>query len=224
MNIIFIIRMSTKSKENNKKEQAKKIYNKLEKNYPDARISLNYSNELELLIAVILSAQCTDKRVNIVTKELFKRYKRVEDYANADLKELKRYIKSTGFYNSKANYIKETCNIILKEYNGKVPDNMNDLLKLKGVARKTANIVLSNAFNKNEGIAIDTHVKRISYRLGLTKNKDPNKIEKDLMKLYPKKDWNKITYYLIEHGRKICQARKPKCNTCFLEKLCQKYI
>ncbi len=175
-----------------------------------------------MLIAVILSAQCTDKRVEIVTKELFKRYKKVEDYAYGDINELKKYIKSTGFYNAKAKHIQETCKIIVEEFHGKVPDTMEDLLKLPGVARKTANIVLSNTYGKNEGIAVDTHVKRISYRLGLTKNKDPNKIEKDLMKIFPKKEWNKITYYLIEHGRAICKAPVPLCNSCFLEKECPK--
>ncbi|MEM2138784.1 MAG: endonuclease III [Candidatus Woesearchaeota archaeon] len=205
-------------------EKQKKIFDLLKKNYVYAKISLNYSNELELLIAVILSAQCTDERVNIVTKELFKKYKKPEDYAYSDINELKRYIKSTGFYNSKAKYIKETCKIIVEKHNGKVPNTMTELLKLPGVARKTANIVLSNAFNINEGIAVDTHVKRLSYRFGLTKNKQPEKIEQDLMKIFSKSEWNKVTYYLIEHGRKICQDRKPKCETCFLNKICAKNL
>ncbi|MEM3374139.1 MAG: endonuclease III [Candidatus Woesearchaeota archaeon] len=205
-------------------KKVRDIFLLLKKNYPYAKISLNYSNELELLIAVILSAQCTDERVNKITKELFKKYKTAKDYAEADINELKQYIKSAGFYNSKAKYIKETCKIILEKHNGKVPNTMQELLKLPGVARKTANIVLSNGFNKNEGIAVDTHVRRLSYRLGLTKNKQPEKIEKDLMKIFPKNEWNTITYYLIEHGRKICKARKPKCKECFLNHICPKRI
>ncbi len=198
------------------------IYNKLKKEYPNSKIALSNSNHLELLVAVILSAQCTDIRVNIVTEELFKRYRKAEDYAYRDINELKKYIKSTGFYNAKAKNIQNTCKIIVEKHNGKVPDTMESLLELPGVARKTANIVLSNAFGKNKGIAVDTHVKRLSQRLGLSKNKNPVKIEKDLMKLYPKKDWNKITYYLIEHGRAICRAPVPFCSKCVFVKECQK--
>jgi endonuclease-3 len=199
-----------------------KIYETLKKTYPKAEIALSNSNHLELLVAVILSAQCTDKRVNIVTKELFKRYRKAEDYAYGDIDELKKYIKSTGFYNAKAKNIQNACKIIVQKHNGKVPDTMESLLELPGVARKTANIVLSNAYGKNEGIAVDTHVKRLSMRLGLSKNKDPVKIEKDLVKIYPKKDWNKITYYLIEHGRAICKAPVPFCSKCVFEKECPK--
>ena len=198
------------------------VYKQLEKKYPQSKIALNYSSSLELLISVMLSAQCTDIRVNIVTKELFKRYKKAEDYAYGDIGELKKVIKSTGFYNAKAKHIQEACKIIVEKHSGKVPESMDELLELPGVARKTANIVLSNAFGINEGIAVDTHVKRLSFRLGLTKNNSPEKIEKDLMKLYPKELWNRITYVLIEHGRAVCKAPVPYCSRCFLEKTCPK--
>ncbi len=199
------------------------LYRLLRGKYKESKIALNYSNPLELLISVMLSAQCTDIRVNIVTKELFKKYKKAEDYAYGDIDELKKVIKSTGFYNAKAKHIKETCKIIVERHNGNVPKTMQELLELPGVARKTANIVLSNAFGINEGVAVDTHVKRLSFRLGLTKNSSPDKIEKDLMKLYPKELWNRVTYVLIEHGRALCKAPVPLCSRCFLEKECQKY-
>jgi endonuclease III len=198
------------------------IYSKLKKSYPDSKIALVHSNPLQLLISVILSAQCTDKRVNIVTKELFKKYKKAEDYAYGNLDELKRYIKSTGFYNNKAKNIQNACKIIVEKHKGKVPSTMEELLELPGVARKTANIVLSNAYGKNEGIATDTHVIRLSQRLGFSKNKNPVKIEQDLMKIFPKKDWNKVTYYLIEHGRAVCKAPVPFCSECPIEKMCPK--
>lgn len=201
-------------------QKSKKFLSILKKTYPNAKIALNYSNNWELTVAVILSAQCTDKRVNIVTEKLFKKYKTLEDYVTANLKEFEQDIRSTGFYRNKAKNIIASANIIQEEFDGKVPDNMEDLLKLKGVARKTANVVLGNAYGKVEGIAVDTHVKRLSQRLGLTKEKDPVKIEKDLMKLFPKKDWYKLTYLLIEHGRAICDAKKPLCHKCPLKELC----
>lgn len=197
-----------------------KILKILKKEYPNAKIALKFSNPLEILVATILSAQCTDKRVNLITEKLFKKYKTVEDYANADIKKFQEEIRSTGFYRNKAKNIIESAKKILKDFNGKVPDNMEDLLKLPGVARKTANIVLYNGFGKIEGIPVDTHVKRLSYRLGLTKNTDPEKIEKDLMAQLDKKDWGIISYLLIEHGRNVCDAKKPKCNICKLKELC----
>jgi len=201
---------------------ADKAYSILKKEYPKAEIALKHKNPLELLISVILSAQCTDKRVNMVTPILFKKYRTAKDYATADLDELKQLIKSTGFYNEKAKNIQNTCKLILEKHNGKVPNTMEELTALPGVARKTANIVLSNTFGINVGIAVDTHVKRLSQRLGFSKNKDPNKIEQDLMKLFPKEEWNKITYTLIEHGRAVCKAPTPICSECVLENECTK--
>lgn len=192
----------------------------LKKQYPKAECALNYKNPLELLIATILSAQCTDERVNIVTEKLFKKYKNVKDYANASLKEFEKDIYSTGFYRNKAKNIIGTCQIISKKYKGKVPKDFNELLKLPGVARKTANCVMANAFNIPSGVVVDTHVSRISQRLGLTKNTDPNKIEQDLIKLIPKDEWINFSHMLIWHGRKICDARRPKCEICMLNKLC----
>jgi len=192
----------------------------LEKEHPDAKIALNYSNPLEILVATILSAQCTDKRVNIVTKALFKKYRKAEDYANADLEELEEDMRPTGFYRNKARNIKKCCQILVEKFNSQVPRTMEEMLELPGVARKTANIVLSNAYGLIEGIAIDTHVRRLARRLGLTEHEDPNKIESDLMKIVPKNKWMKFTDLLIFHGRRICVARKPKCGICILNKLC----
>ena len=203
-------------------DNIKKMISILKKKYPQAKISLRNKNPVQLLIAVILSAQCTDKRVNIVTKDLFKKYRTVKDFANTDLRELEKDIRSTGFYRNKAKNIKNTCKILIEKHNGKIPDTMEELLELPGVARKTANIVLNNAFGKIEGIAVDTHVLRNSFRLGMTKNKNPVKIEQDLMKMFPKNQWNKITYLLIEHGRALCKAPTPICSECLLNKLCPK--
>ena len=171
-------------------------------------------------MATILSAQCTDKRVNIVTKSLFKKYKTAEDYANADLAELEQDIRSTGFYRNKAKNIKMSGRMLVEKFNSQVPRTMSELIELPGVARKTANIVLSNAYGIIEGIAVDTHVRRLSKRLGLTENKNPNKIEADLMLIVPKSHWKRITNLLIFHGRNVCMARKPKCNICSLNKIC----
>lgn len=197
-----------------------KIIELLEGVYSNAKIALNYSNPLELLIATILSAQCTDERVNIVTKTLFQKYKKPEDYANANLEELEKDIRSTGFYRNKAKHIKKSCQILRERFNSEVPNSMKELFELPGVARKTANIVLSNAYGIDEGIAVDTHTQRVAKRLGLTENEDPNKIENDLMKITPKTKWKKITELFIFHGRKICSAKKPKCELCVLNKLC----
>jgi endonuclease-3 len=197
-----------------------KIIELLEKEFPDAKIALHYASPLELLIATILSAQCTDERVNIVTKTLFKKYLKAEDYAGADLKELERGIKSTGFYHNKAKNIKKCCQMLVEKFNSQVPRTMAEMLELPGVARKTANVVLQNAYGVVEGIAVDTHVRRVSARLGLTENEDPAKIEQDLMKLVPKNKWMRITDLLIFLGRRVCVARKPKCETCVLNRIC----
>ncbi|NTV23164.1 MAG: endonuclease III [Nanoarchaeota archaeon] len=193
------------------------IYELLKKEYPGAKISLDFENPLQLLVATILSAQCTDARVNVVTKPLFKRYKTATDYAEGDIDELKAYIRSTGFYNAKAKHIQEACRILLQDFDGKVPETMEDLLTLPGVARKTANVVLSNAYGKNYGIAVDTHMIRLNYRMGFTKEKSPEKIEKDLMAVLPKNLWNKYTYYILEHGRNVCKAPTPVCSKCVLK-------
>lgn len=202
------------------KARAMKILSILEKTYPHPHIALEFKDPLLLMVATILSAQCTDARVNMVTPGLFKKYPDVKAFANADLDELKKEIRSTGFYNNKAKNIKAAAQMIVKDFDGKVPNTMEDLLKLPGVARKTANIILSNAFGKVEGIAVDTHVGRLSQRLGFSKNKDPNKIEKDLMALFPHDQWYKINYLLIDHGRAICDARKPKCPDCSANRIC----
>ena len=197
-----------------------KIIELLEKEHRDTKIALNHTNPLELLIATILSAQCMDERVNIVTKTLFKKHRSVEDYAGADLKELEQDIRSTGFYRNKARNIKKCCQMILDKFGSQVPKTMEEILELPGVARKTANIVLSNAYGVVEGIAVDTHVRRLSRRLGLTANDNPDKIEQDLMKLVPKSKWMRFTELLIFHGRKTCTAKRPKCETCVVNKLC----
>jgi endonuclease-3 len=172
------------------------------------------------LVATILSAQCTDERVNAVTKSLFKKYRRAEDYAKADLKELEREIRPTGFYRNKAKNIRACGKMLVEEFGSQVPKTMKEILELPGVARKTANVVLSNAYGIVEGIAVDTHVRRLAQRLGLTKNDDPVKIEQDLMNLVPRDKWMRFTDLLIFHGRRICTARKPKCEECVLNKLC----
>jgi endonuclease-3 len=210
-----------KSEENlDVKSKVMKIIELLEKEYPNAKTALKYSNPLELLVATILSAQCTDKRVNAVTKSLFKKYKTAEDYANADLKELEEDVRPTGFYRNKAKNIKRSGQMLLEKFHSQVPKTMDKIIELPGVARKTANIVLSNAYGVVEGVAVDTHVRRLSQRLGLTENKNPDKIERDLMKIVPRVQWEKITDLLIFHGRNICVARKPKCSLCVLNKIC----
>lgn len=201
-------------------DEVQKIIQLLEKTHPDAKIALNYTNPLELLIATMLSAQCTDKRVNIVTRTLFKKYKTPEDYLKVSQKELEQDIKPTGFYRNKAKNIKKCCKILVEKFHSQVPNTMQELLELPGVARKTANIVLSNAYKIVEGIAVDTHVRRVAHRLGLTQNTDPNKIEKDLMNIVPKSQWMRITDLLIFHGRRICTAKKPNCTECVLNKIC----
>jgi len=202
------------------KNRALKVIELLEKEHPDAKIALHYTNPLELLVATILSAQCTDERVNLVTKTLFKKYTKTEDYAHADLTELEQDIKSTGFYRNKAKNIKKCCQLLVEKHNSQVPRTMQELLELPGVARKTANIVLSNAYGVVEGVAVDTHIRRLAQRLGLAESDDPTKIEADLMNLVPREKWMRITDLLIFHGRRVCVARKPKCDVCVLNKIC----
>ncbi len=203
-----------------KKERTRKIIERLRQIYPDARCALNFSNPLELLVATILSAQCTDERVNQVTKNLFKKYKTAHDYANADLTELENDIRSTGFFRNKARSLKALGQTLVAEHGGQVPDSMEALVQLPGVGRKTANVVLGNAYCKNEGIVVDTHVKRLAARLGLSDNGNPDKIEQDLMQLVPREQWTLFGHLLIWHGRAVCQARKPKCNECVIQDLC----
>jgi len=200
--------------------RAPEIVRILSQIYPDAKVALNFSNPLEMLVATILSAQCTDEKVNEVTAELFRKYRSAEDYLRVPEDELKRDIKPTGFFNQKAASIREACRRIVEAYGGEVPDAMEDLLTLRGVARKTANIVLGNAFGTVEGIAVDTHVKRLANRLGFSEQKDPDKIERDLMRLIPKDRWFRFTYVLIDHGRAICHARRPRCADCPVNHLC----
>lgn len=192
----------------------------LKKTYPDAKCSLHYSSPLELLIATILSAQCTDERVNIVTKTLFQKYRRPEDYASAPDEEMQRDIRTTGFFRNKTKSVKGATRKIVDEFGGQVPQTMEELLTLPGVARKTANVVMGNAFNIASGVVVDTHISRVSQRLRLTRQKAPEKIEQDLMKLVPKKDWVKSGHQLIVHGRHVCKAIKPDCVNCPLSDLC----
>ncbi len=206
------------------KEKVKEVIKRLKKAYPSARIALNFQNPLQLLIATILSAQCTDERVNQVTGELFKKYRTAKDFASAPIEELALDIKSTGFFQQKAKYIKEACRILVEKYGGEVPKTMEELLELPGVARKTANIVLSNAYGVIEGIPVDTHVSRLAQRIGLVKSKQAEKIEKELMEIVPREDWFIFPYLLQAHGRKICLAKKPKCPECFLKDLCDAYL
>ncbi|MDT4954782.1 MAG: endonuclease [Acidobacteriota bacterium] len=202
------------------KQRTRKIIRLLKREYPDARCSLNHSSPLELLIATILSAQCTDERVNIVTAELFRKYRRSEDYYEVAQTELETDIRSTGFYHNKAKAIQGACRIINEQHQGSVPENMEELLALPGVARKTANVVLGNAFDITSGIVVDTHVARLSERLGLTRQTQPEKIERNLMELVPRKDWIIFSHLLIAHGRLVCKARTPLCGECMLEPLC----
>ncbi len=196
------------------------VVRRLTKAYPDAKVALRFSNALECLIATILSAQCTDEKVNEVTASLFQKYRSAEDYLRVPEDELKADIRPTGFFNQKASSIRGACQRIVEVYDGRVPDTMEDLLTLRGVARKTANIVLGNSYGVVEGIAVDTHVKRLANRIGFSAQKDPDKIERDLMGLIPKDRWFDFTYVLIDHGRAICVAKKPRCEDCVISDLC----
>jgi len=195
------------------------ILKRLAESYPSAKCSLHHRRPHELLIATILSAQCTDKRVNRVTPALFRKYPTVKAFAESDIEELKADIRPTGFYNHKAESIRNSMRTIIEKFGGEVPRNLSDLTSLDGVGRKTANVVLGDAFNI-PGIVVDTHVRRLSNRMGLTKNSVPEKIEQDLMKLFPPKQWTLLGHLMIDHGRSICIARKPKCNECFLNDIC----
>lgn len=205
-----------------KKARTSEIIKRLKKAYPDAHCALNHTSPFELLIATILSAQCTDARVNIVTADLFRKYRGPADFMKVSQAELEKDIHSTGFFRNKAKNIQAACQRIIEEFHGTVPQTMEDLLTLGGVARKTANVVMGNAFGIASGVVVDTHVSRISQLLGLTKNKTPEKIENDLQKLIPKKHWVMFPHWVIHHGRQICIARRPKCTECVLNNICPK--
>ena len=208
------------------KHRAPEVIRLLEEHYPDARVALEFSNPLECLVATILSAQSTDVKVNEVTRELFRKYRTPEDYLRVPEEELARDLKPTGFFNQKTRAVRGACRMIVEEFGGRVPDTLADLDRLPGVARKTANIVLWNSYQEKAaadpdvGVAVDTHVRRVSQRLGFTEEKDPNKIERDLMALLPRDKWNSITYVLIDHGRAICKAPTPRCEVCPVNHLC----
>lgn len=203
-----------------RKRRASTIRRRLDRAYPDAKCALDFTTPLEMVVATVLSAQSTDAGVNRVTKKLFAKYKRPEDYLAAKPGELEQDIHATGFFNQKARSLRGLSRVIVEEFDGHVPDTMEGLLKLPGVARKTANVVLGNAFGKVEGIAVDTHVHRLSVRLGFTTQDDPVKVERDLMALFPKARWFRLTYLLIEHGRAICKAPRPLCESCVVSDLC----
>ncbi len=202
------------------KERVRKITLRLYKSHPDHKVALRFTNPLELLVATILSAQCTDERVNQVTQTLFKKYRTAKDYANANVAGFEQEIHSTGFYKTKAKSIINCCKALVEKHGGKVSTTMGDLVQLSGVGRKTANCVLGNAYGIASGIVVDTHVRRVSQRLGLTRQEDPEKIEQDLMRLVSQKEWIDFSNLMIWHGRKICQAKKPKCPECSLNALC----
>jgi endonuclease III len=201
-------------------EFAREVYKRLVKHYPDAHCALDFNSPFQLIVATILSAQCTDKRVNMVTPALFKKYKTPKAMAAANPEQLEEIIKSTGFFRNKTKSLIGMSTAVTEQHGGKVPDEMDKLVKLPGVGRKTANVVLGNAFDKNEGVVVDTHVGRVSGRLGLTHNVDPVKVEQDLTQLFPRENWTLLSHLFIEHGRQICDARRPKCEVCFLNDLC----
>ncbi len=201
-------------------ELAGEIYDRLAKHYPDAHCALDFKTPFQLLVATILSAQCTDKRVNMVTPALFKRYRTAAALAAANPEELEELIKSTGFFRNKSKSLIGMSAAVAERHGGRIPDELDALVKLPGVGRKTANVVLGNAYDKNEGVVVDTHVGRVSARLGLTKETDAVKIEQDLMRLFPRDRWTMLAHLLIEHGRTICDARRPKCEMCFLNDVC----
>ncbi len=215
--------MSTTSKMEtleDKKKRTRKIIAALKKAFPDAKCSLDYENPLQLLIATILSAQCTDERVNAVTPALFARYRTARDFADAPVEEIEGFIRSTGFFRNKAKNIQACCEGLAREHGGEAPRDMEALTRLAGVGRKTANVVLGNAFGIASGVVVDTHVRRIANRLGLTRHQDPEKIEQDLVELIPKKDWVDFSHLLIHHGRRTCEARRPDCPACPVKEEC----
>ncbi len=203
-----------------KKSHALEILRRLEEMYPHAKIALNFNDPYQLLVAVVLSAQCTDKRVNEVTPKVFERFPTPEAMANAPVEEIEELIRPTGFFRNKAKNLKAACKMIVEEFGGEVPRTMEEMLKLPGVARKTANCVLYSAYGEISGIAVDTHVKRLSKRLGLTKHDNPDKIERDLMELIPREKWGEFSFALIRHGREVCKARRPLCDKCGLNDIC----
>jgi endonuclease-3 len=211
-----------KSADGTLRDQAKRVVRALRAGYPDAQCALTHRTPLELLIATILSAQCTDERVNIVTKDLFQKYRSAADFAVAPLRDLERAIQSTGFFRNKAKNIKGCCRALVDQYGGAVPQDLDALVALPGIGRKTANVVLGTAFGLATGVVVDTHVMRVSRRLGLTARTDAVKIERDLMDLVPKKEWINYSHRMIHHGRRICQARKPKCDECSMQGFCPK--
>jgi len=198
-----------------------KVLDILQKEYPDARVTLDFKDPLQLLIATILAAQCTDERVNQVTKDLFKKYRKASDYAGADLKTLEEEIRSTGFFRNKAKSIVGCCQMLVQKFGGRVPLTLEELTSLPGVGRKTANILLGNAFNQ-QAIAVDTHVKRVTHRLGWAKSEDPDKIEFELMEVIPQNRWTLSCHQIVFHGRRVCMAKNPQCPTCPVAKLCPK--
>ncbi|OGH58244.1 MAG: endonuclease III [Candidatus Lindowbacteria bacterium RIFCSPLOWO2_12_FULL_62_27] len=213
--------MKAGDSKNDTAARARKIIARLRKAYPDATCSLTHEDPLQLLVSTILSAQCTDERVNLVTPALFEKYRTARDFAGAPIPEIEKFVRSTGFYRNKARSIKLSCQSICDRFGGRVPDTMEELLSLHGVARKTANVVLGNAFGKNEGIVVDTHVFRIAHRLGLSaEKKNRDRMERDLMPMVPKKDWTDFSHLLIHHGRAVCKAPKPRCEGCPVETLC----
>ncbi|MEQ9485119.1 endonuclease III [Coleofasciculus sp. F4-SAH-05] len=212
--------MSITRKWSAKQQRALEILIRLKRLYPDAHCTLNYDTPVQLLVATILSAQCTDERVNQVTPELFRQFPNARAIAQADIEVLEALVRPTGFYRNKAKNIQGACRMIVAEFGSQIPRRMELLIKLPGVARKTANVVLANAFDIHEGVTVDTHVKRLTQRLGLTEHSDPIRIERDLMRLLPVEDWENWSIRLIYHGRAICQAKKPKCNACLLADLC----
>lgn len=205
------------------KARTTEIIKRFRKMYPDAHCALNHTNPFELMVATILSAQCTDERVNIVTADLFRKYRSPEDFVAVPQSELERDIHSTGFFRNKAKNIKAASKRLIEVYGGEIPREMDEILTLGGVARKTANVVLGNAFGIASGVVVDTHVMRLSQRLGLTENKTPEKIEKDLQELVPKKHWVMFPHWMIYHGRQVCNARKPKCHECKLADICPSF-
>ncbi|OLD28480.1 MAG: endonuclease III [Acidobacteria bacterium 13_1_40CM_3_55_6] len=206
------------------KERTEKIIKLLKRAHPDAKCALNHSNAFELLIATILSAQCTDERVNKVTADLFRKYRKPEAYLKVPATELQEDIRTTGFFRNKTKSIQGACKMLVQEFDGEVPQSMAELLKLPGVARKTANVVLGVAYGKSEGVVVDTHVSRLSHRLKLTRHRDAGKIEKDLMEIVPRRNWIEFAHLLIFHGRRICKARRPLCEECVVEELCPSSI
>ncbi|MFQ6090826.1 MAG: endonuclease III [Candidatus Bipolaricaulia bacterium] len=203
-------------------ERTGKILETLEHEYPDVRYYLNFSNPLELLVAAILSAQCRDEVVNATTEKLFQKHKTAEDYATVLLEELEGYIRKIPFYRNKAKHIQEACQILVERYDGEVPQTAEELIRLPGIGRKTANAILINAFDKVEGIVVDTHVIRLARRMGLSQSKDPDKIERDLMEIIPRSGWKRLPWLFKAHGRAVCTAKRPKCGECILDELCPK--